>query len=96
MALFPSLPERAFLGDVYKRFPKTLRPLLEYHDILLRGPSPLSIAEREMIAAYVRGTPLQRSPEGAHLISIGGGPSGCSGDKAAGIAPLWRRKSESV
>ena len=53
MAKFPSLPECPVLGDVFKRFPEGVGPLLEYHDILLRGPSPLSIAQREMLAAYV-------------------------------------------
>jgi uncharacterized peroxidase-related enzyme len=31
------------------------RPLLEYHEVLLRGDSPFSAAERELIAAYVSG-----------------------------------------
>jgi len=53
MAKLPSLPERPVLGDVFRRFPDGVAPLLEYHDVLLRGPSPLSIAQREMLAAYV-------------------------------------------
>ena len=28
-------------------------PLLKYHQILLRGPSPFSVAERELMAAFV-------------------------------------------
>lgn len=43
----------ALLGDVFKRFPDGVGPLLEYHHVLLRGASPLSIAQREMLAAYV-------------------------------------------
>jgi uncharacterized peroxidase-related enzyme len=31
------------------------RPLLDYHQVLLRGPSPLTVAQREVIAAYVSG-----------------------------------------
>jgi alkylhydroperoxidase family enzyme len=50
-----SLPERAVLRDVFAAFPVTSRPLLEYHQALLRGPSPFSVAERELIAAYVSG-----------------------------------------
>ena len=53
MSRFPSLPERPVLADVFKRFPRVVAPLFEYHDLLLRGPSPLSIAQRELIAAFV-------------------------------------------
>jgi len=55
MSLFPSLPDTPHLADVYKKFPDCVKPLLEYHDLLLRGDSPLSVAERELIAAYVSG-----------------------------------------
>ena len=55
MPLFPSLPERPHLSDVFKAFPEQVRPLLAYHDALLRGESPLLVAERELIAAYVSG-----------------------------------------
>lgn len=55
MAYLRSLPERAVLRDVFAAFPRTSRPLLDYHEALLRGPSPFSVAERELIAAYVSG-----------------------------------------
>lgn len=55
MSLFPSLPAEAHLSDVFKRFPKGLRPLLELHDALLRDDGALTIAQRELIAAYVSG-----------------------------------------
>ncbi len=55
MALFPSLPEIPHLGDTFKRFPKGLIHLLKYHDVFLREESELSIAQRELIAAYVSG-----------------------------------------
>ncbi len=48
-----SLGDDAVLVDVFRRFPDTARPLLDYHQVLLRGPSPLSVAQRELIAAYV-------------------------------------------
>lgn len=53
--LFPSLPETPHLADVFRAFPKGLRPLLELHDALLREDSEFSVAERELIAAYVSG-----------------------------------------
>ncbi len=55
MPLFPSLPEHPHLSDVFKAFPDQVRPLLAYHDALLREESPLSVAERELIAAFVSG-----------------------------------------
>ena len=66
MARFPSLPDRPVLGDVFQRFPDGVMPLLEYHDVLLRGPSPLTVAERELIAAYVSGVNACSYCEGAH------------------------------
>ncbi len=55
MAYLGSLPDGAVLRDVFAAFPHTSRPLLDYHQALLRGPSPFSVAERELIAAYVSG-----------------------------------------
>lgn len=55
MSFLKSLPPNAVLLDVFKSFPGTTKPLLEYHDVLLRGPSPLSVAERELIAGFVSG-----------------------------------------
>ncbi|MBN4046572.1 peroxidase-related enzyme [bacterium AH-315-P15] len=66
MALFPSLPEIPHLGDVFKRFPKGLIHLLEYHDVFLREESELSMAERELIAAYVSGLNQCKFCQAAH------------------------------
>ncbi len=53
MSFLKSLPPDAGLLQVFQAFPKAARPLLEYHEVLLRGDSPFSAADREMIAAYV-------------------------------------------
>ncbi len=55
MALFPSLPDIPHLADVFTRFPKGLAPLLALHDALLREDGELTVAERELIAAFVSG-----------------------------------------
>ena len=55
MTFLPSLPDNAKLLDVFRVFPDTASPLLDYHEALMRGPSALSVAERELIAAYVSG-----------------------------------------
>jgi len=62
----PSLPVGAVLLDVFHDYPEIARPLLDYHQALLRGPSPLSVAERELIAAYVSGLNACRYCHGVH------------------------------
>ncbi len=52
MAKFPSLPDRAKVMDVVARFPDRGPMLLQMADNFLRGPSELSVAERETIFAY--------------------------------------------
>ncbi|NNE39994.1 MAG: peroxidase-related enzyme [Marinicaulis sp.] len=68
MALFPSLPETPHLADVFRKFPEKLKPLLDYHDALLRGDSELTVAERELIAAYVSGLNACNFCFGSHKI----------------------------
>jgi uncharacterized peroxidase-related enzyme len=55
MPYIPSLPEGATLPDVFRAFPDTAGPLLDYHEVLMRGPSPLRVDQRELVAAYVSG-----------------------------------------
>jgi uncharacterized peroxidase-related enzyme len=66
MGRFNSLPEPPVLADVFARFPDAMRELCRIHDIKLRGPSPLGVAEREMIAAYVSGLNACNYCHGAH------------------------------
>lgn len=68
MALFESLPETAHLADVFRAFPDKLAPLFSYHDVLLRGDSPLSVGERELIAAFVSGLNACSFCFGAHKL----------------------------
>ncbi|MDO7837221.1 peroxidase-related enzyme [Sphingobium sp. HBC34] len=69
MPVFPSIEGEPALDKVFKRFPHTVMPLLEYHDRLLRDPSPLSVAERELIAAYVSGLNSCTYCHGAHVVA---------------------------
>jgi uncharacterized peroxidase-related enzyme len=55
MSFLKSLPTDAGLLQVFQAFPEIARPLIEYHEVLLRGESPFTPAERELIAAYVSG-----------------------------------------
>jgi uncharacterized peroxidase-related enzyme len=49
-----ALPDGALL-DVFRACPEPARPLLALHEVVMRGPSPFTVAERETIAAYVSG-----------------------------------------
>jgi uncharacterized peroxidase-related enzyme len=55
MSFLKSLPADAGLLEIFRAFPEAARPLLEYQEVLLRGESPFSAADRELIAAYVSG-----------------------------------------
>jgi uncharacterized peroxidase-related enzyme len=68
MPKFPSLPPDPQLTDVFRRFQRGLWPLCEYHDAVLRADSPLTIAQRELIAAYVSGLNACNYCLGAHKI----------------------------
>lgn len=69
MRVFPSIEGEPGLDKVFKRFPHTVLPLLDYHDRLLRDWSPLSVAERELIAAYVSGINSCTYCHGAHVVA---------------------------
>lgn len=66
MPFLSSLGPTSSLIDVFKAFPETSKPLIEFHEVLLRGPSPFSEAERELIAAYVSGLNHCRYCHGVH------------------------------
>lgn len=53
MSVFPSLPDRATLEHLFSAFPAGAHSLMKLHDDLLRTDGPLTIGERELIAAYV-------------------------------------------
>lgn len=66
MARFPSLPETPHLTDVFQRFPRGLMELMAFHDAVLRDESELTVAERELIAAYTSGLNACNFCHGSH------------------------------
>lgn len=66
MSVYPSLPAPAHLEHLFTEFPKGVKPLLELHDALLREESGLTVAQRELIAAYVSGLNACQFCFGAH------------------------------
>lgn len=69
MAHFRSLPDDAVLMDVFRAYPETSRPLLDYHEVVMRGPSPFTPGERELIAAYVSGVNACGYCHGVHTVT---------------------------
>lgn len=66
MAYLKQLPPDARLLDVFKKYPRLFEPLIEYHERLLREESPFSVAERELLAAYVSAVNACRYCAGVH------------------------------
>ncbi len=67
MSVYPSLKNPAYLEDLFLQFPRGTGPLIAFHDAVLRNDdSPLSIAEREIIAALVSGVNACDFCFGAH------------------------------
>jgi uncharacterized peroxidase-related enzyme len=66
MPFLPSLPKGASLLNLFKTFPETSIPLIQFHEALLRGPSPFTEGERELIASYVSGLNHCRYCHGVH------------------------------
>jgi len=55
MSFLPSSPGPTNLPDVFQKYPERSVLMLRLLDNILRGKSPLSVAEREMIFAYGSG-----------------------------------------
>ena len=68
MALLRSLPENATLSDLRRTYADLLEKLRPYGHRLMRGPSPLTPGEREIIAAFVSGVNSCRYCHGAHSL----------------------------
>lgn len=67
MPFLPSIDKEDKVPHVLGKFSTgTGRPLLDFHQKLLRGDSPFTVAERELMAAYVSGVNACRYCYGAH------------------------------
>lgn len=53
MSFFSKFSNDPHLAQVMQAFPKGQKELLEFHDVVLRGESELTIGERELIACFV-------------------------------------------
>ena len=66
MSFFPSLQDDARVPDVLQLDRRAGRALIELNSVIMRQPSALSEAEREMIAAYVSGRNACQYCHGVH------------------------------
>jgi uncharacterized peroxidase-related enzyme len=66
VAFLSELPDDATVLDVLRTFPEPAGPLVDYHQVVLRGPSELTVGERELIAAFVSGLNSCRYCRGVH------------------------------
>lgn len=66
LPFIPGLPANGSRRDLFRAFPDTSRPLLGFHEVLLRRPSPFSESERDPIAACVSGLNGCRYCHGVH------------------------------
>lgn len=66
MSFFPSLGPDAAVRNAMTLNPAASRLLIAYHTQILRGPSPLTPGERELIAAFVSGLNACRYCHGVH------------------------------
>jgi uncharacterized peroxidase-related enzyme len=69
MSYLKSLPSETTLLQVFQAYPGPARHLLAFHELLLRGESPFTPGEREMIAAYVSGLNSCDYCHGIHTIT---------------------------
>ncbi|TCO54394.1 carboxymuconolactone decarboxylase family protein [Actinocrispum wychmicini] len=66
MTYLPSLPEDSKLLQVFRAYPATAKPLIAFHELVMREESPFTSAERELIAAYVSGVNACSYCHGVH------------------------------
>ena len=67
MPFLPSLPADSVLLDAFKAFPETSSKLVEYNEVLMRGPSRLTAGERELIAGFVSSLNACQYCAGVHV-----------------------------
>ncbi len=65
MSCLKSSPKSPALIDLFDAFPETSHALLQFHEVLLPRPLPLTIAQQETITALVSGS-SRRERQFAH------------------------------
>lgn len=63
------LPQRGTMREMFLRWPELARPLSEFTEVLMRGSSPFTEAQRELIAAVTSATNQCRFCYGTHKVT---------------------------
>ena len=71
MANLTNLPNQADLSDLFQLYPETASLALPLAQQILRGPSPLSVVQRETLFAYGSGLNACHYCYGAHTAAAG-------------------------
>ncbi len=66
MPLVKWLPKDGTMRQMFKRWPELARPITEFTEVLMRGPSPFSVVERELIATITSATNTCQFCYGSH------------------------------
>ncbi|WP_103343304.1 carboxymuconolactone decarboxylase family protein [Amycolatopsis sp. CA-126428] len=69
MSYLKSLPAETTLLQVFRAYPGPAKHLLAFHEEVLRGESPFTPGERELIAAYVSGLNSCDYCHGIHTVT---------------------------
>ncbi len=68
MAKLPSLPDNAHISDLFTQFPNSRAAMMQFTQVVMREQGTLTIAQRELIAAYTSGLNGCTFCYGSHLI----------------------------
>ena len=66
MPYLTTLPEDAVVLNVLRLVREAAEPLVQFHEALMRGESPLTAGQRELLAAYVSGLNSCSYCQGVH------------------------------
>ena len=69
MSYLRSLPAETTLLQIFQANPGPAGHLLDFHELLMRGESPFTAGERELIAAYVSGVNSCGYCHGIHTVT---------------------------
>lgn len=68
MAYLRNVPDDSGLLAIFQQYPEVAHPLLDLHERIMRDTSPFSVAERELIAAYVSSINECQYCHGVHAV----------------------------
>ncbi len=71
MPFLSGIGDETVVADIFNWSPEAGRCISEWHQIVMRGDSPLSVAERELVVAYTSGVNACELCYGVHKLVAG-------------------------